>query len=555
MLNFNHPANNVLDAIETIFNVTCRSSLKTDNLNTCKKEITQLAEFLKCDENQAVIMAIIIESQIESGNFSIKGLLEHVDLKISTALQINELLKPLVENDWIAPEKDPNTYPLTEYSVNTKLLRSVMSGNLQHMEKEIITNSFQLLTKFNKKLKDRNNRKITYEQIIEGTNELILSNSHIDLAAFILQNNMSSLDITLFMYACWQHYSGVENCDYDNIIRDLSPSKEEQYKIRNSFKSGDNFLLANQLLKESVNEHFYGDTTYQLTEKAVYAFDKNAVIKKNHSGNLLKHINPADIQEKKLFFDTNEKKMVSKLHSILRNDNFTQLTDKLASQGMKKGISILLYGQPGTGKTETVLQLGNTSNRFIMMADASKIRSKWVGETEKNMKALFDEYRLAMLDHTTTPVLLFNEADAILGKRRPVNDRGDQMENSMQNILLQELEEFEGIFIATTNLEENLDNAFDRRFLYKIKFKKPGLTTLVEIWKSKFPQIKVPLIKKICAKYPLSGGQIENIRKKMTVDTLLHDKLKVNETYLFELAEQEQILEKKFERNIIGFNK
>jgi len=216
---------------------------------------------------------------------------------------------------------------------------------------------------------------------------------------------------------------------------------------------------------------------------------------------------------------------------------------------------VLLYGYPGTGKTETVLQLGKNSNRYIMMADASKIRSKWVGETEKNMKALFDEYRKAMLDFKETPILLFNEADAILGKRHTVTDRGDQMENAMQNILLQELENFEGIFIATTNLVDNLDKAFDRRFLYKIRFEKPGAQTLIQIWKSKFPKIKTGILKNICAQINLTGGQIENIRKKIAVDSLLDEKLKINEPYLMQLAQQELMLDKKNERNAIGFNK
>jgi SpoVK/Ycf46/Vps4 family AAA+-type ATPase len=169
------------------------------------------------------------------------------------------------------------------------------------------------------------------------------------------------------------------------------------------------------------------------------------------------------------------------------------------------------------------------------------------------MKALFDEYRKAMKEFDDAPILLFNEADAILGKRHAVSDRGDQMENAMQNILLQELENFEGIFIATTNLVDNLDKAFDRRFLYKIKFDKPGTQTLMQIWKSKFPDIKTGLLKKVCTAVSLTGGQIENIRKKIAVDTLLDEKIKINESYLMQLAQQELMLEKKTERNTIGF--
>jgi ATP-dependent 26S proteasome regulatory subunit len=383
--------------------------------------------------------------------------------------------------------------------------------------------------------------------------ELINSYSSIELAEFILKMNMSPEDATYFMYNCCRFYIGHESSSFDDLIRDIAPPREDQYKLRNSFKSGSHFLITSGLLRETVSNDFFSNSTYLLTEKAIHAFDKEAKVKNKAIDGMLQHLEPQSITEKKLIFDTNEQKMVNKLHNMLDADHFSQLTERLESQGMKKGISVLLYGHPGTGKTETVLQLGKNSNRFIMMADASKIRSKWVGETEKNMKALFDEYRTAMKEFEDTPILLFNEADAILGRRHTVTDRGDQMENAMQNILLQELENFEGIFIATTNLVDNLDKAFDRRFLYKIKFDKPGTQTLLQIWKSKFPEIKTRVLKNICSKISLSGGQIENIRKKIAVDSLLDDKLKINEAYLLQLAQQELMLEKKTERNTIGF--
>lgn len=553
MLNFNQTKNPILDAVEKIYDATKDSAFKQDVFDTCNNSIEIVASFLMCTNEQAVILAIIFQSEIENDIFTIKGLLEHVDLKTSSAININEILIPMVEKEWVTPKKDPKLYPLTEYFVNNKFVRSILTGKLQKIDSEKITTSFQLLSQFQKKLTDRNNRRISYNQLIEWTNELISKNPDIDLADFILKMKMNPLDATHFMYACLQHYNGTENCDYDDIIKNLLPSKEQQYQLRISFKSKNNYLLANGLLKEVESDNFFGGITYRLTEKAIQAFDKNAVVKDKIPQGLLQQYEPETIAEKKLIFDNNEQKLVNKLHDMLSPDNFSRLTERLDKQGMKKGISVLLYGQPGTGKTEAVLQLGKSSNRYILMADASKIRSKWVGETEKNMKALFDEYRKAIKEFNQTPILLFNEADAILGKRISLSNRGDQMENVMQNILLQELENFEGIFIATTNLVDNLDQAFDRRFLYKIRFEKPGNQTIFQIWKSKFPKIKTSVLKNICAKTVLSGGQIENIRKKIAVDSLLDEKLKINETYLLQLAEQELTLENKHVRGRIGF--
>ncbi len=553
MFNFNQTTNPIIDAIEKIYDTTKDSVLAENALTDCKEYIKTVYNFLECDEEQAVLLSIMIQSQLENNNVSTKEILSHADLRTSSALSINQILNPLVEKEWIAPKKDVKNYPLTEYIINTKLIRSVLSGKME-MNKDVkIENSFQLITHFQTKLSERYNKRISYNHFIEWTMEMINSYSSIELADFILKMKMNPEDATYFMYNCSRFYIGHEGSSFDDIIRDIAPPKEDQYKLRNSFKSGSHFLITSGLLRETVSNDFFSNSTYLLTEKAIHAFDKEAKVKNKTTDGMLQHLEPHSITERKLIFDSNEQKMVSKLHNMLDANHFSQLTERLESQGMKKGISVLLYGHPGTGKTETVLQLGKNSNRFIMMADASKIRSKWVGETEKNMKALFDEYRTAMKEFEDTPILLFNEADAILGRRHTVTDRGDQMENAMQNILLQELENFEGIFIATTNLVDNLDKAFDRRFLYKIKFDKPGTQTLIQIWKSKFPNIKTGILKNICSKISLSGGQIENIRKKIAVDSLLDEKLKINEAYLMQLAQQELMLEKKIERNTIGF--
>jgi len=111
----------------------------------------------------------------------------------------------------------------------------------------------------------------------------------------------------------------------------------------------------------------------------------------------------------------------------------------------------------------------------------------WVGGSEKNIKALFERYRQYVKKIENKPVLFFNEADAIIGKRMEFNDKSravDQMENTVQNIILQEMENLDGILIATTNLTKNMDTAFERRFLYKITFNKPEKEVRHHIWKS-----------------------------------------------------------------------
>ena len=186
---------------------------------------------------------------------------------------------------------------------------------------------------------------------------------------------------------------------------------------------------------------------------------------------------------------------------------------------MRKGFACLFYGAPGTGKTETVLQLARTG-RDIYFVDIAAIRDKYVGVSEQNLAQIFHYYRKAVRDNEFCPILVFNEADAIFGCRKKVENAVDQMNNSLQNIILQEIENLDGILVATTNFN-NLDTAFDRRFLIKVKFDKPTAAVRSRIWTSMFTELSEADAQTLATEYELTGGLIENINRKATVDYIL----------------------------------
>ena len=128
-----------------------------------------------------------------------------------------------------------------------------------------------------------------------------------------------------------------------------------------------------------------------------------------------------------------------------------------------------------------------------------------------------------MTDSEKAPILLFNEADAIINKRQEGAERAvDKMENSIQNIILQEMETLDGILIATTNLAQNMDKAFERRFLYKIKFEKPTVEARMNMWHEMIPTLKEDDLRVLASRYDFSGGQIENIARHYTIGKILH---------------------------------
>lgn len=185
----------------------------------------------------------------------------------------------------------------------------------------------------------------------------------------------------------------------------------------------------------------------------------------------------------------------------------------------KAGIDarIIFYGPPGTGKTLTAHSLARSLKRQVLSFDCSKILSMYVGESEKNVRKIFDTYADLTQQTKTEPVLLLNEADQFLSSRSSgVTSSADQMHNQMQNIFLEQIEKFQGILIATTNLLENIDQAFSRRFNYKIEFKKPDQVQRETLWRMMLPK-NAPyaegfVIAKL-AEYPLTGGQINLIVK------------------------------------------
>ena len=223
----------------------------------------------------------------------------------------------------------------------------------------------------------------------------------------------------------------------------------------------------------------------------------------------------------------------------------------MKEKGLRTGMICLFYGDPGTGKTETVYQMARRTGRKILEADVAKLCNCYVGETEKNMRALFADYRTACEENKLKPILLFNEADAILGKRMEGAVKAvDRMENSVQNILLQEMETFEEIMIATTNLLGNLDPAFERRFLFKIRFNKPELEPRSQIWKSQFPSLTDEEAISLSKEFSFSGGQIENVVRKYTIDSVLSG-TEGGYEQLARFCREESVC--KTSRNIIGF--
>ena len=229
------------------------------------------------------------------------------------------------------------------------------------------------------------------------------------------------------------------------------------------------------------------------------------------------------IKERKLFFSGKTEEEIKRLRNMLQEDQYRQVVDRLKEKNMPIGFNILLYGTPGTGKTELVQQLARETGRDIFSVDMSQIRDKWVGQSEQNLAHIFKTYQSYVSHMKVTPILFCNECDAIFGSRlEHTVDAVDKMENAMQNILLEQMEKMQGIMICTTNLTSTLDKAFERRFLFKLQLPKPGIEARKQIWKSMLPGLDEEQADILATRFDFSGGQIQNVTRKQIINGIFN---------------------------------
>ena len=313
----------------------------------------------------------------------------------------------------------------------------------------------------------------------------------------------------------------VGTSDLEQII----PGRVLRGMIR-TIKNGTNIFVKKGYVEEHHMDGFAGDRNFVLTNKAweemVEDKDELALFLQPEEEQKSKAlVDYKSLNKKELFFSGKTKEQIDRLRDMLKEEKYAGIRQALAQRGMPTGFCCLFYGSPGTGKTELVQQLAIDTERDLMQVDLSTLRDKYVGESEKRIKSVFDTYRALVKQSSKAPILFFNEADGIFGNRMENTQHSvDKMENAIQNIILQEMEQFEGIMICTTNLTTCMDKAFDRRFLFKIEFERPTNEARKQIWQSLLVGLNDAQATELADKFDFSGGQIQNISRKQIINSI-----------------------------------
>lgn len=371
--------------------------------------------------------------------------------------------------------------------------------------------------------------------------ERVIATPHeIMLVGFFKENDLDEQEQMIFIALLKEEYSGGDESirDMNSLIDLISHDDYEKIKNRSLLEESSKLVSTGLVDYDEMLTPFGGiNRNFYIPDEVLYKISHPAKKKTRTSKIKIDNV----IKEQDMFELISTDKT---LEDVVLNPKTKETLDALLQQvdkkvinrlkewgikDRKKGIDarIIFYGIAGTGKTLTALAMAKSLKRQVLAFDCSKILSMYVGESEKNVRKIFETYNDIRDRTKSEPILLLNEADQFLSSRVTESTSGsDKMHNQMQNIFLEQIERFDGILIATTNLLESLDKAFSRRFNYKIEFVKPNKEQRLELWKKLLPA-NIPLdkdfdINKI-SEIELTGGQIELVIKNTAYKVAVMD--------------------------------
>lgn len=520
-----------------------------------KDDFNYVEEKMGICQEEACILAYVLENSSGWNTSNNRDIATYMGLTNIEFMEYQKYLDSLSEKRIVRVSKsrgDEFTYKVTQEACQAIIEDREFSE--QSFSGLTTEEMFSQMRKLFKNFKDE---EINDKMLLSDLNMLIDVNPQNIFSQKISDYNIKKLrdsEQRIFYYLCHRFVSwGDKHVDF-MILNDFINSSEDGQKFFRRFQSERTALQRNGLVCFGGEEGFVDKSQASLSEKVrSELFTEVDVFCEEHIEGHKDLMSCDSITAKELFYNAKEQEQVNRLECLLEEEQFKCIQLRLEEMGMRKGFNIILYGGPGTGKTETTLQIAKKTGRDIFYIDMSKLKSKWVGESEKSVKGVFNVYRNLCKSKKVKPILFFNEADAIFGKRMEnVESSAAQMLNTLQNIILQEMETIDGIMICTTNLHCNLDPAFERRFLYKIELENPGEEVRSKIWKSMLKGLEDNDYSTLARQYQFSGGQIENVTRKSTVDYILSGE-KASLDTICRFCEEETFKSKEKSRTRMGF--
>jgi SpoVK/Ycf46/Vps4 family AAA+-type ATPase len=521
-------------------------------------EKTKIYPHLKCTKEEAEILKYMLKAYISGieDNYVYQILNDYYKLEDVEALKKIEIIQSLLNKGWLIISNLRNTnLTIIELFNSTISLSITFLKLLENGSLELIVKEDKPYTEHLEYLQDEFLRVDLYHQLatyrqnynenslnikriqaklklIEDsiTKRIELSDIDLPVKDFMEEKKFDEKEKLIFLTLLKEEVTGIDDGlrDINNLLGMISSDEIERIKNRKYFEENAKLISEGIIDYDELFSAFGGfSKLFFINEELLQEFlhPDHHKKPKNHK------IKFSSLVQEQKIFELIEAKTT--LDDVVLNEKTRKTLDVILKQmdkkvqtllkqwGIKTGkkieAKIMFYGYPGTGKTMTAVSLAKTLKKPVLSLDCSKILSMYVGESEKNVRKIFDDFKEIASKSKTEPILLLNEADQFLSSRTTsATSSADKMHNQMQNIFLEQIERFDGVLIATTNLLENIDPAFSRRFNYKVEFKKPDFKQRIELWNKMLPknaEYEDNFDVEKLAKYNLTGGQINLIVK------------------------------------------
>ena len=482
----------IIGAIRSVFQFSKNSQFLDENLTSIREDLALIEGYFSLTKDQSIILAVIFSSSCKGQSVGVNFLINHLGLEAIDILMYSKDFEILIKRNIVlcsAPRSRDKQMLLSQnFYINPQVFSSIETGEqiLPELSSKKFTSDLELLeaTEIDTSTFDWDDESIVDVPFLVSA--LIEKNAELPIIKKVNEYELPTEDAYLFLVVIWKTLNGSVVCNLTEIVEKYFHRKLNRVQYLQKILKNECRVTKLDLLKLE-EENFYHSTSLLLTEKSHRVLESLGI--KINIANKTKDknaINPKDISYRPLFYNEAENRQIALLSKVLDRKNFKRTQKKLLSNNLPQGILILMYGESGTGKTESVYQLGRQNVTEVMRCDLSALKTKWFGESERLVKEVFIRYAEFAKQCKNQPYLLLNECDGIISSRKSVHSSSvASTENSIQAILLQELEVFKGILFATTNMTQNIDQAYLRRFNFKIHFQKPSQEVREQIWRAK----------------------------------------------------------------------
>lgn len=546
----------ICQAVQHLESVFTQKGHLAHNDPMVQKNLELIAEFYDVDVINALILVPYIQHRIiDNSGFNTSKLLAWLEADLSGAISITMRLNKLCIQGILIR----SSY---RYSVHDGLMLSkkgymaILNNSPFRLDKEFIKINDQTFMEsvFNT-IDLFENEDYQFGELSNELAHLMILYADLELVKRIERLKLNDVEIAiLFSILNSRVNYGIERIDMDLVMKELNIPVKSRWDLNKSINEGKSRLITENIIE-------FKNTMYKTTNDMVFNkdflltfkdFNVNHEKKKDIKRGTI--IDPKCITEQELFYNASEEEEIKRLTNLLQEEQYLNVQQELKKQSLSSAVTVLFFGKPGTGKTSSVLDIARRTGRMVYKVEVETIKDAFVGESEKNLVEVFEEYNYLIKMNEKHPILLLNEADGLLKNRITNNTNSvNEMLNTMTTLLLEKLENFNGILFATVN-EPVFDSAFDRRFLIKTELKLPETATRINIIRNQFPELDYSVLTQIAEQYPLTGGQISNIKRKLAMRKILDPTTDIN-ACIIPLCEQEFVLQQtNVMKTISGFS-